>query len=51
VTFRLRIPGRDDAQAGVANPANPLIDSPSVSGLAELAAPAVCDAVNPADED
>jgi hypothetical protein len=38
VTFRLRIPGRDDAQATQgANVANPLIDSASVSGLAELA--------------
>lgn len=46
MTFRLRIPGRDDAQATQdANAANPLIDGPSVSGLAELAAPAVCDAV------
>ncbi|MGZ5233230.1 MAG: hypothetical protein ACXWC3_24690 [Burkholderiales bacterium] len=37
MTFRLRIPGRDDAQAVVASPANPQIDSQSVSGLAELA--------------
>lgn len=48
MTFRLRIPGRDDAQATKgANTANPLIDSASVSGLAELAALAVCDAVTP----
>lgn len=47
MTFRLRIPGRDDAQAAQgANAANPLIDSASVSGLAELAAPAVCTVVN-----
>ena len=49
MTFRLRIPGRDDAQvpsaANTTNAASPLIDSASVSGLAELEAPAVCDAV------
>jgi hypothetical protein len=46
VTFRLRIPDQDDAQAvHDANPVNPLVDSASVSGLAELAASAVCDAV------
>jgi hypothetical protein len=48
VSFRLRILGRDDAQALLAaNAANPLIGSASVSGLAELAVPAVCVAVSP----
>lgn len=48
MTFRLRIPGRDDAQAShAANSANPLIDSAWVSGLAESAAQAACAAVTP----
>jgi len=38
VTFRLRIPGRDDAQASrAANATNLLTDTPSISRLAELA--------------
>lgn len=51
MTFRLRIPGRDDAQASsaanAANAANPLIDSGPVSGLAGLAAPEICVAARP----
>lgn len=39
MTFKLRIPGRDDFETSTAaNPANPLIQSQPISKLAELAA-------------
>ena len=48
MTFRLRIPERNDAQAShAANAANLLTGSPSISRLAELALPPVCVAVSP----
>ena len=44
MTFKLRIPGRDKSKSlPPANPANPLIQSGPISGLAGLAAPAVCE--------